>query len=127
MSTKITKKAKAKKSAKAKPKKAPPKELLGPLFRVDIACPMKDKTTGVVDLIYEEHYPGRRGTADEPMARAIMEDIKRCGAGGRLVELDGTPMTIGNPGGKIIEIWASVGRLEEAAKEEDNNVSLTTL
>jgi hypothetical protein len=122
MSTKITKKAKAKKSAKAKPKKAPPKKMdSGVYYRVYLELPELTASTGEMTYRYMEHHLSLKGTMDEEKAKALADEMKQIGQGGKLVEQDGTP------DGKVLEIWGGVGRLEEASQEEDKNSSLTTL
>lgn len=51
-------------------------------------------------------------TGTEAMCKAIAERLKSQGCGGRLLHLDGTP------GGELVEQWASIGRLEWAATQE---------
>lgn len=112
VSVEVGQEMKKKSKKKAVKKKEPPKKVL--FFRVDLEIPLLNSNKELEGYTWAEYTP-RRGT-EEQMARALAENLKRMGAGGRLVELDGTP------DGKVIETWASVGRVGAAAQVENQRI-----
>jgi hypothetical protein len=105
-------KKKSKKKVIKKVKKTKPTSEIW--FRVDLEIPLLNSKKELEGYTWAEYTP-RRGT-DEQMAKALAENLKRMGTGGRLVELDGTPE------GKIVESWAGVGRVGAAATIENQRI-----
>jgi hypothetical protein len=110
-SKKTTSKGKKKSSAPKKPK--PILAVMAPerIFRLDMEIAIHDMGTGATTYSWAER-TARKGVG-EGMALALAEDLKRCGVGGRLVHLDGTPE------GVLIEEWFGVERMESARKTEE--------
>lgn len=80
------------------------------LYRLDMEISLKG--SGIGAPITGWSWAEGRYIGDETMCRALMDNWKIAGLGGRLVRLDGTP------DGEIIEQWSSIGRLEWAKAQE---------
>lgn len=83
----------------------------GDLYRVDLELTIRNVQRKLVKYSYAEYFPGRKGTADEEMAWAIAEWLKREGSGGRIVKLVGKKEV-------MVEEWPSLARVEAALEAE---------